>query len=360
MRLHLPAIPHTQTREAFSHCAFTGKVLKFVPMMRAQGYEVVHYGVGDENPGATEHVSLMSVDEQSRLLGYVAGADHRAFVGNDANVGHPLYQHFNQRLRQELAGRATADDVVCLPFGHAHQAGVEGTPARLLESGVGYPVCFTTFRVYESNAWYAFHAGKDGTGGHDYQWVIPNYFVVNDWKLGTGPRRYLAYFGRIVPIKGVNVVAAIAKARPDLDVILCGQGDPTPWLSKDIPNLTYREPLTGTARSDFLGGAIALLAPSYYIEPFCGVTVEANLCGTPALTSDHGAFPETVENGNNGWRCHVLRDWLAGIRWTEQITHHAAIRTEAVGKYGLDAIGPRYRAVLNQLADLNGKGWYAD
>jgi hypothetical protein len=45
MRLHLPAIPHTITSPEFSHCAFTGKVLRFAPMMRSRGYEVIHYGV---------------------------------------------------------------------------------------------------------------------------------------------------------------------------------------------------------------------------------------------------------------------------------------------------------------------------
>ena len=34
IRLHLLAIPHTITTDDFSHCAFTGKVLRFSPMMR--------------------------------------------------------------------------------------------------------------------------------------------------------------------------------------------------------------------------------------------------------------------------------------------------------------------------------------
>ena len=45
MRLRLPAVPHTITSPEYSHCAFTGKVLRFSPMMRSQGYEVLHYGV---------------------------------------------------------------------------------------------------------------------------------------------------------------------------------------------------------------------------------------------------------------------------------------------------------------------------
>jgi hypothetical protein len=52
IRLHLLAIPHTITRDEFSHCAFTGKVQRFAPMLQScrasdgrQVFEVYHYGV---------------------------------------------------------------------------------------------------------------------------------------------------------------------------------------------------------------------------------------------------------------------------------------------------------------------------
>ena len=362
MRLHLPGLPHTITRDSFSHCAFTGKVQKFIPMMRAQGYDVLHYGVGDENPGATEHIQLLTQAEQETLLGHKHD-DPTAFVGNDANVGHPAYTTFNTRLAAALATRVTTDDLVCLPFGHGHQAGTRDHAGINVETGIGYPVCCEPFRIYESNAWYALHCGMENQPGSDYQWVIPNYFDATQWNLGPPKRQYLLYFGRLLEIKGLAVVKEIAKARPDLTVFMCGQGDPSPWLDPAVPNLQYLPPVTGRARSALLGNAIALLAPSRYIEPFCGVTVEANLCGTPALTSDHGVFPETITNGHNGYRCHTLGDWLEGIRRVEQydFSRHIAIQEQAIEKYSLEAVGPMYSRVFQQLADLRSNGahgWY--
>ena len=363
MRLHLPGIPHTETTLAFSHCAFTQKVLKFIPMMRAQGYDVIHYGVGDQNPGATEHVQLMTVVEQQTLMcqdGFVTGP--MEFVGNKATIGSPHYNVFNERLTRELHARVEFQDLVCLPFGRAHESAVFTHAGQNVESGIGYPECFLPFRIYESYSWESWHAGNDKIPGSDYHWVIPNYFDVTHWPLGTGPRKYLAYFGRIGALKGLDIVKEIAKARPDLDVLVCGQGDPTPWLDPAVPNLKYESPKVGTDRAAFLGGAIALLAPSRFYEPFCGVTVEANLCGTPALTSAFGAFAETVQDGMNGWKCRTLGDWLAAIRWAEKSAWHPDIRYQARQKYSLTAIGPQYTRVFQQIADLRdhgAKGWYS-
>ena len=102
MRLHLPAIPHTITSPEFSHCAFTGKVLRFGPLMRSRGYEVIHYGV--EGSGG---VDLLTREEWEQLR----MESHRElypdreitaqnFVGDLAHVGTPLYKEFNRRLRE--------------------------------------------------------------------------------------------------------------------------------------------------------------------------------------------------------------------------------------------------------------------
>ena len=67
-------------------------------------------------------------------------------------------------------------------------------------------------------------------------------------------------------------------------------------------------------QTELYDGAIATFIPTDYIEPFGGVNVESQMCGTPVVTTDFGAFPETVEHGKTGFRCHTLDHFLFAAR----------------------------------------------
>ena len=102
--LHIPAIPHTITSQLYSHCAFTGKALRFAPMMRGRGYQVYRYGVEGSEAQADVSVDLLTKQDrqQLRIVSYqqlhpeadaeAALADARQFVGDLANTTTPLYK----------------------------------------------------------------------------------------------------------------------------------------------------------------------------------------------------------------------------------------------------------------------------
>ena len=66
MRLHLAAVPHTITSPEYSHCAFTGKVLRFSRMMRSQGYKVYRYGVEGSVSGGHD-IDILTWEEWEEL-----------------------------------------------------------------------------------------------------------------------------------------------------------------------------------------------------------------------------------------------------------------------------------------------------
>jgi glycosyltransferase involved in cell wall biosynthesis len=342
------------TTDDFSHCAFTGKVQKMSPMMRRLGYEVIHYGNGDASGGASEHVQVLGEEEMYCLLGH-RHQDKRRFHGTDGVAGSPLYSEFNRRLKALLAERVQPNELVLHAFGHGTD-GALGHAGVDVESGIGYPVTYLNFRIYESYAWMHRDQGKKGREGANYEWVIPNYFVADDWPVVTTPGDYVLFFGRIGETKGLSTLVELARHRPNVQFIICGQGDPSPYLV--LPNIHYEPPKTGRERAALLGNARLVLMPSNFVEPFAGVAVEAMLCGTPVAGVTYGAFTETLQQGVTGWRCRVLSEWLRAVDLAPTLDR-AAIGAYARSRYSLEAVGPMYDNAFRQIVGLyTDRDWY--
>lgn len=374
IRLHIPGIPHTITRGEFSHCAFTGKVLRFAPMMRACGFEVYHYGVETSESGADRDIQLLtkaewadlraasyqflnkgvSLEEARRIVD-----DSTVFSGTLANWDTPLYKVFNERLAAALRSnyRSKATDIFCMPLYKYHA--IDRVPMLVVEHGIGYVNSASNYRIFESYAW--MHGHLERGNGHNYWFVVPNYFESRDWPLSLTPKvNTVGFLGRIFDGKGCGEIVEMARRFPSVRFILCGQGDPSKYLVE--PNIVYKAPIHGTDRADYLGSLVACVAPSHFVEPFCGVSVEAQLCGTPVITKDYGAQTETVEQFKTGLRCHTLADYGVGI----QMALHgkfdrAYIRERAVRLYDMAAVGPQFEYCFKTILDVhNGSnGWYS-
>jgi glycosyltransferase involved in cell wall biosynthesis len=375
IRLHIPGIPHTITRGEFSHCAFTGKVLRFSPMMRARGFEVYHYGVETSESGADVDVQLMTKAEWADLrvqsymfLKKVAReeaervlSDPTAFVGELANWDTPLYKVFNERLATALRSsyRSKATDIFCMPLFKYHA--IDHVSMLVVEHGIGYPNSGTAFRIFESYAWMHAHLAKGN--GNNYWFVVPNYFDSRDWVPSPSPSLApptVGFLGRIYDGKGCGEIVEMARRFPAVRFVLCGQGDPTKYLV--VPNIVYKPPIHGTERAEYLGSLVASVAPTMFVEPFCGVAVESQLCGTPVMTKDYGAQTETVEQFKTGVRCHTLADYCLGIQMAlDGKFDRAYIRERAVRLYDLEPVGRQFEYCFKSILDIfNGKnGWYS-
>jgi len=378
IRLHMPAIPHTLTRDEFSHCAFTGKVQRFGEMMRNRGFEVYHYGVESSTPNADKDIQLMSLNEWNalRVESYKALypqlsfedihrnlANPKTFFGDLANFSTPLYTEFNKRFREALVKnyRGVGTDIVCLPVGEAYDTALHGLNYVVVETGIGYNNPNKDFRIYESYAWLNHSLGKEKKWPNNYWFVIPMNFSTVEFPLSLNPdKKTVGFLGRIGNCKGCNIIVEIARRHPFLTFILCGQGDPRQYLT--LPNIQYKEPIHGADRGEYLGSLVATLIPTTFNEPFCAVAVESQMCGTPVICSDSGGMVETVKQFQTGVRCHTLADFAAGIQMAvDGKFDRKYISERAVRKYSMPTIAKRYEYVLNSMLDVfNGKhGWYS-
>jgi glycosyltransferase involved in cell wall biosynthesis len=351
-RLHLIGLFHTIPSQDYSHCAFTGKVLRFSKMMRSFGYEVVEYANEGSESVASEKVAMLRRDE---FDSFFAGLKDSEFVGNKASVGTPWHSLFESRLVEELGRRLGPRDIVCHPFGHSHECLLKRFPNNLhVETGIGYSRLMKgSYRIFESYAWMHYHMGKEQRGGSYYEWVIPNYFDLDEWEPSYEPGKYIAFLGRICKSKGMDTIYEIAK-HVDTKIVLCGQGDPTPWRHE---NIEYRGPIKGRYRSEFLRNATCSLMPTQFVEPFGGSGVESMLCGTPLISVDYGAFTETVQDGLSGYRCRLLSQWIDAVRNAGKLDRRL-VAEHARKRYSLQACGEMYDRAFGQLMNLYGKGWY--
>jgi glycosyltransferase involved in cell wall biosynthesis len=119
---------------------------------------------------------------------------------------------------------------------------------------------------------------------------------------------YLAFLGRIAPEKRVDRAIRIARQcgiplkiaakvdRVDRDYF---EQDIAPMLEGG--GVEFIGEISDKEKSDFLSGAIALLAPVDWPEPFGLIMIEAMACGTPVIAFNHGAIPEVIEDGVTGF-----------------------------------------------------------
>ena len=379
IRLHLPAIYYTITRDEFSHDAFTGKVKRFSPMMQSIGYEVYHYGVETSESGAMVNIDLFTKDEWTNLCidslifldkklsreeAIVKFNDPKRFVGELANFDTPLCIEFNKRFLAKLKDnyRSTQTDIICIPLGNSYYKFLKGSNYVIVETGIGYSNSVSNFRIFESYAWMSHTLGVENRQPSNYWYVIPHSFNSQDFKYNSNPNKLkIGFMGRIQEVKGCNIVLEIARRFPNIEFILCGQGDPTNFLK--VPNIKYKLPIHGNERSDYLGDCVAVLCPSKFLEPFNCVAVEAQLCGTPVISCDNGGLVETVEQFKTGLRCHTLADYCYGVQMAlDGKFDRQYIRDRAVERYDMYNVAKQYKYVFNSVLEVYNSiknGWYS-
>jgi glycosyltransferase involved in cell wall biosynthesis len=324
-------------------------------MMRAYGWTVVEYS-NEGSESEADHVQIIS--DMERLLLCKRQSDTHFFDEDIHNT--KLSDTFYNRVGVKLAEFTKPHDIVCHTFGPMQRLVPYAPKCFHVESGIGYS-CHEgvmPYRIFESDIWRAWHAGRQhNIMGSNIQWVAPNYYDLDDWDFIEKPDDYILFFGRIKCDKGLRVVDEVARRMPEQRFIICGQGDPTPWLL--CPNVEYKPPIHGRERAVLLGNATAVMCPSEYIEPFCGVNVEAQLCGTPVVSTDFGAFVETIEQGITGWRCHMLQDYVEALKLAPTLDRRY-ISDRARARYSLEVVGKRYDSIFKQIYDQKDKGWYSE
>lgn len=354
MRFHVCALPHTHTTNNYSSCAYTMKVVNFCKMMKDRGHTVFLYSGEKNDAPCDEHIACLT--EQERIT-YCGGEDNTPQnLKSNWDYSSEGWVVFNNKTISEMGKRIQSKDFICVIAGLCQKQIADAFPANMtVEFGVGYVGTFSRYRVFESYAWMHMIYGAASNGNpfsSDGSWwdaVIPGYLDPNAFPFQAEKDDYYMFIGRLIDRKGFMIASQVCD---DLGarLVVCGQGDPP-------DNCDYRGVVGPEERGRLMAGARAVFVPTIYVEPFGNVNIEAQACGTPVITTDWGAFTETVVDGVTGFRCHTFGEFKRAALEVKNLDPHL-IRDRAVFRYSLETIGEKYENYFTRLLHLWGDGWY--
>jgi len=165
---------------------------------------------------------------------------------------------------------------------------------------------------------------------------------------------YLAFIGRIAPIKGVHLAIEVAK-RSGIPLKIAGEVQPIfqSYFDSEIqPHIDgkfieYIGSADLAAKNELLGNAMAMLFPIQWDEPFGLVMIESMACGTPVIALQGGSVKEVVKNGVSGWVCGCIDEMVEAV----QTLHLPCriVREYAQAHFSVDAMVERYIALYDSL-----------
>lgn len=340
-------------------CAFTQKVYKMCIMLLHLGHEVFLYGAEGSDAPCTDFIQTHTLaeirqqwgDEENdeNELGYDwQNQDFRHDINGDLS---PLSKEIFQRQIAGINGRKKPDDFLLISQGYYQKDVADAVDLYLTcEPGIGYRGSWARFKAFEStyimNFTYGSRAPYQSVDGFWYDRVIPNYFDPDDFKPAKSVSNYYLYIGRMIPRKGIDVALKTCEAL-GARLVLAGQGTfPTEYAKAEFFGYADAE-----ARKKLMGAAIATFVPTLYLEPFGGVAVESMLSGTPVLTTDWGAFQDTVTSGVTGFRCHTLQDFVQAALLAKEL-NRTLIREIAVHRWSMYNVAQQYQKWFDDLYQL--------
>ena len=266
-------------------------------------------------------------------------------------------------MLDEVRRRAAQFDVLHFHIDYLHYPLFRAIPARIVTTAHGrqdmpdLPVVYTSFPEYplisisddQRKPWPC--ANWLGTIHHG---LPADLYSASSAQRGS----YLAFLGRICPEKRPDRAIEIAK-RSGMPLKIAAKVDRVdqayfeevirPLL--DDPRIEFIGEIAEHEKSAFLGGALGLLFPIDWPEPFGLVLIEAMACGTPVIAWRCGSVPEVIEDGLTGFVVGDMEGAVDAVGKLDRLDR-AAIRIRFEQQFTAERMAKDYLAVYRSLITM--------
>jgi glycosyltransferase involved in cell wall biosynthesis len=184
--------------------------------------------------------------------------------------------------------------------------------------------------------------------------VVHHGVNVSEFPVGDGSGNYLAFLGRMAPEKGAHRAVSIARAAGVQLRIAAKMREPReieyfeqfiePHLGSDV---IYLGEIDSLEKMDLLAGAVALINPISWAEPFGMAMLESLACGTPVVGCPQGAAPEIVDHGVTGFLTDSDSELAAFVAALDNIDR-GTCRMVAKKRFSVEEMVQRYVDVFER------------
>jgi glycosyltransferase involved in cell wall biosynthesis len=246
---------------------------------------------------------------------------------------------------------------------------LNNTPGLVHSRFIDLPFVYTVHHVHEPalSTFYRNYASVQYVTISDFQRrqesmphirTIHHGIDLDEYHFVEKKQPYLAFIGRIAPVKGTHLAIQAAK-RAGIPLKIAGEIQPIfrDYYENQIKphidgrNVDYIGEADLAAKNELLGNAAAMLFPIQWNEPFGLVMIEAMACGTPVIAFPGGAVEEVVREGVSGAICRSVEEMANKARNALTTYRPAEVRAYTARNFSREVMAGKYAALYNELIE---------
>jgi glycosyltransferase involved in cell wall biosynthesis len=230
------------------------------------------------------------------------------------------------------------------------------TPMLTTIHGFSSPLIVPVYKKYNATTNYVSISFANRHPELDYLATVYNGINTSDFTFSDNPQDYLLFFGRIHPEKGTHDAISLAK-QSNKKLIIAGLIQDVEYFNKQIlpfidnKMVTYAGNCSPRQRDKLLGGALALLHPIHFDEPFGLSVAEAMCCGTPVIAFNRGSMAELIQHEKTGFLVQTMEEAVAAIGRLSSISR-AVCRQWAVSRFSKERMADDYLVLYRQILKI--------